>query len=519
MDIDISNPPELEIIPDNDYLDVMPDDDDFEFGVFDLGIVDVKLDRDVPAPVIKAEPKPRFRPPQAVQHEVIEQFIQLPEALLDTVIGKLSATMAHCIEFPEASVFMTMLGAASASVACNYAVQYLTKTSISTGLYVIVEQPPATQKTRILDTGIDPYKMAMGDHNKKVFGRHRENKERDLPADTGLKKGFALATDATSASLDNRIFDCSEGRFVIASAEQSALISLFPDTGSFSSTNELVLKGYAGEYVAGMRAGRDAFSGVANGSIVLIAQNGANKKVLAASNGSGMAERFIFVSEPTMLGYRTFDKGFISDSDKRQFWLAVEKCVQSYSSKILSFKNADADSRIILDPCNLEQLKASALGYQMIRQYKIDNEPRMGMLSKSGDMVLLSWLGKFETHVLKIAATIHVFECLGNGVSVPGVIPDSTIRMSMDLVEVMSHHMETLLHDAGESGNDAEEQAVIEALTGKRLATRALTQILRHRRPFKAMGKGGYQASIRRVEKMVTSGQLVIKADGTLEIS
>lgn len=227
----------------------------------------------------------------------------------------------------------------------------------------------------------------------------------------------------------------------------------------------------------------------------------------------------MFVSEPTMLGYRTFDKGYITDSDKHQFWLACERCVQGYSSKILSFKNSDEESRIILDPCNLEQLKASAIGYQMIRQYKIDNEPRMGMLAKSGDMVLLSWLGKFETHVLKIAATIHVFECLGNGVSVPGVIPDATIRMSMDLVEVMSHHMECLLHDAGESGNDAEEQAVIEALTGKRLATRALTQILRHRKPFKAMGKSGYQSSIRRVEKMVTSGQLIIKADGTLEIS
>lgn len=518
IDPDISNPPSFDSVPDNGYADVMPDDEEFEMSAFDIGVIEYKVERDFPPPKPRAEPRPRKKPEARTSPEMLEEFIQLPDELMDTVIGRIAATMAHCIEFPEASVFMTMLATASAAVSCSYAVQYPTKHAIGAGLYVIVEQPPATQKSRILDSGMVPYSMAMRAHNKKVAARHRQNKERDLEPDTGLMPGFVLATDATSAAMDKALSECSEGRFVVASAEQSALISLFPEANSFASTNELILKGYAGEYVAGMRGGRAAFSGIANGTVVLIAQMGANKRVLAASNGSGMAERFIFVSEPTLLGSRTFDKGYVTAEDKKQFDDAIYKCVESYSNRILSFKNSDLGTRIVLDPENLDQLKCSSIGYHMIRQYRIDNEPRMGHLSQSGDMVLLSWLGKFETHVLKIAAVIHVFECLGNGVSVPEVIPDKVVRMAMDLVEVLSHHMEVLLHDAGESGNDAEEQAVIEALTNKRLATRALTQILRHRKPFKAMGKGGYQASIRRVEKMVSSGQLLIKPDGVLEI-
>lgn len=518
-EIDISNPPSFDVAPVDAYQDVMPDDDEFSLDAFDIGVIVDKVYNHVPAPKPFTPPKPRAKKVTAIhRQEMVGEFVQIPEALTNTVIGRIAGILAHCIEFPEASTFLSMLASASASVTCNYAVQYSNEHSISTGIYLIAEQPPATQKTRILDAGTVPYEIAMTAHNKKVFARLREESERDMDSGESVKPGFVLTTDPTSASMDKFMHGCSEGRFVVASAEQSALTSLFPESGSFASTNELILKGYAGEFVAGMRSGRMAFSGIANGTVVLIAQNGASKRVLAASNNSGMAERFCFIAEPTLLGSRTFNNGNVKPSDKSQFDLAVNKCVDAYSAKILSYKNSDLETRVVLDPKNLEQLRASHLGYQMIRQWKVDNESRLGALQESGDMVMLSWLGKFETHVLKFAAVTHVFECLGNGVSVPAVIPDKIISASMDLAETLSFHMEGLIQDLGESGADAEEQAVIEALSGKRLAVRALTQALRHRKPYKSMGKTGYQSCIRRVEKMIEAGQLVIKADGTLEI-
>lgn len=513
--------PVLDFIPDHLYDAVMPEEDDFEFTAFDIGVIPAQpiphKEKEVlePTQSPKAATQYKRKPVEkmAPSADVIDSFIQLPDAVMNTVIGRLAKVIADCIEFPEASTFLSLLGSASASVAANYAVQYRTGSAITTGLYVIVEQPPATQKSYILGMGMNPYSMAMGEHNKRVKAKVIEMNERiskDDPKETP-KYGFVVATDATSAAMDKHLSECSEGRFVIASAEQSALISLFPEGNSFASTNELILKGYAGEYVAGMRGGRAAFSGMANGSVVLIAQSNTSRRVLSASNGSGMAERFIFMAEPSNLGGRHFEGGFPTTEERRPFETAVRGCVTRYSEKVL------ADG-VVMDPDNLEQLRASAHGYQMIKQARKDMEPRLGELKDSGDMVLLSWLGKFETHALKVASVLHVFECLGNGVDVPNIIPDAILDAAMQFVEVMSDHMEQLLHDAGESGNEAEEEAVILTMDGRKMSTRTLVQRLRNKKPYKAMGKTGYKAAEIRVAKMITAGILVIGTDGNLAV-
>ena len=142
----------------------------------------------------------------------------------------------------------------------------------------------------------------------------------------------------------------------------------------------------------------------------------------------------------------------------------------------------------------------------------------MQALKNSGDMVMLSWLGKFEAHTLKVAAILHVYECLGNLSRVPEIIPTKMLMAAMDVVEAMSEHQEQLIRDSGESGSDAEEQAVIEALTGARIPMRALLQKLRFRKPFRSMGKRAYVAAKRRVDIMLASGAIIVSASGNLEI-
>lgn len=310
----------------------------------------------------------------------------------------------------------------------------------------------------------------------------------------------------------------SEGRFVIASDEKSILTSLFPGPSAFASTNELVLKGYGGERVAGMRSGRQAFSGIANGTVSIIAQYGAASRILKESDGSGMAERFFFVSEPSYLGSRTFDEQPIDFEIEKAYDRAVATCVSMYSQKVLHSSNANPETRKALDPHNLDQLRATVGGYDAIKEYRRAMEPRLLELSNSGDMVMLSWLGKFEAHTLKIAAVLHVYECIGNGSKVSEVIPDKLLFAAMELVELMSDHQQQLIRDSGDSGTDAEEQAVIECLSSSRVGVRALLQKVRYRKPFSAMGKNGYSAAKKRIERMVEQGQLVINAQGTLEV-
>ena len=533
--IDISNIPDFDMAPVQAYSDVMPDEDDFEVNLFDVGVGfadtndyehQVAEDLKKAAPVkssaddLAKAPVPRRKPkPQAVSNiEEVEQFILLPESVKDTVIGRYATSVARAIEFPEASAFMVFLACASASVACNYAVQFKYGDSLPTGLYVIVEQPPSTQKSRILGAALNSYLMSMGKHNRIVFGKLREAKEGNPEISDWLRPGFLSTTDATTAAMDKAMAGLSEGRFVIATDEKSILSSLFPPATSFASSNDIVLKGYTGDRVASMRSGRLAFSGRANGTVVINAQGGAAARILRESDGSGMAERFFFVSEPSYLGSRTFDEQPIDVELKKAYDNAAIGCVQAYSKAVFKYAAADEQARVTLDPENLEQLRLTAAGYEKIRTYRRENEPLMAELERAGEMVMLSWLGKFEAHVIKIAAVLHVYECIGNGSKVSNVITDKILVAAMELVDLMADHQQQMIRDSGDSGNDAEEQTIIEALGSSKMAARSLLQKIRYRKPFVAMGKNGYAAAKRRIETMVSSGVLVINSSGSLEV-
>ena len=519
--IDLDGAPDVPLPPIDAYnpADLILDDED-QITLFDVGVTSESPQpkkNGAPNGSVIKKPRQKRLAPLLPEGELLRPMVSIPDSLMDTVIGRLASTVAECLEFPEASVFVALLSSAAACVSTAYAVQYKTHSSVSLGLYTIIEQPPATKKSYLLGIGMNPYSMAIGDHNKVIKAKWRESKEHKDKEPSSLKLAFGVTTDPSSAAMDRRMADCSEGRFVIASAEQSALISLFPESNSFASTNELILKGWAGEYVAGLRSGRDAFEGMAQGSITLIAQPGSARRVLHASNGSGMAERFIFMSEPDFLGFRQHEGNYPTAEDKAQFERACRGCVKIYSDNILSFANSDEATRVTYDPDKLIQLRASHAGYAAIREKEKANEPRMGELKQSGDMIMLSWLGKYETQVLKIAGIIHVFESHGNGCRSPEVIPDSLIQSSMELVDVLADHIQQVLRDAGESGNEAEELAVIGVLE-RPAPLQIVREKLRGRKPFRAMPGHGYTAITRRIDAMINAGQLVVDTDGRIKV-
>lgn len=514
MDIDISNPPEFDVAPVELYTTVMPDDEEFAIEAYDIGVYE-EIKKDAPLPTPRAPQKRRAKRQEVVAGtEVIEPMLSIPDELMDTVIGRLAEVTAECLEFPEASVFMALLSTASSIVSTAYAVQYDTGKSVALGLYTVIEQPPATKKSWLLGIGLDPYKKGMSAHNRRVAGRIREFVERDQKPPASLLPGFYYTTDPTSAGMDSHLAVCSEGRFVVASAEQSAFSSLFPD-GAFPSNNELLLKGWAGEDVAGMRTTRKAYEGVAQGSITLVAQPGSSRRVLNASGGSGLAERFIFICEPDLLGFRKHEGIRVSNEDQAEYRKAAQSCIDIYSNNILSFANSE--ERIIYDPDNLIQLRPTERGQLEFLLRARKNEPRMQALKESGDMVTLSWIGKFETFALKVAAIIHVFECHASGCKVPEIIPDSLIFSSMDLIDVLGDHVQQLIRDAGESGVDAEESAVISVLD-RPMVMRSLRDKLRGRKPFRSMPGSGYKAITARVESMLKQGSLVIGTDGKISV-
>lgn len=520
MDIDISNPPSFDVAPVELYATVMPDEDDFSISAFDIGVIEQVAVSEVPMPT-PAAPRKQYKPKAKKQLDDESEFVpvlmQISDRLSNTTIGKLAKVVHEKIEFPEVSSFFALLSTASCSVSTAYATQYSTDSCVALGMYTIIEQPPAMMKSYLLDIGLKPYRVSVTMHNRKVDRRNREIKERGMDDPQLLKRTFSDTSDGTSASIDGFLSGCSEGRFVVASAEQSGLISLFPESGSFASTNELILKGYASEYVSGMRAGRKAFTGMVQGCVAIIAQPGSSKRVLSASGGSGMAERFIYLAEPDPIGFRRNEGKFPTSKEKQEFEQACAKCVDIYSSKFMEQSYKDDDEQILMDPENLVRVRASDEGYQILREAKNSTESYLYDLKMAGEMVMMGWLAKIETHVMKIAGNIHVIECISNDCKVSEVIPTWIIEESIDLVLMLSEHIKGILNSAGESGSQAEEETIIDILTGKPMERRALALRAKNRKPFKAM-PAGFKIAAARIDAMVVSGSLCINSSGKIEI-
>jgi len=144
-------------------------------------------------------------------------------------------------------------------------------------------------------------------------------------------------------------------------------------------------------------------------------------------------------------------------------------------------------------------------------------EPTLGRLANDGELVQVGWLGKIETHTMKVAAVLHVVECLANGCKPPAQIPLKTVQTALEFVEVLGGHLAGLLHDSGETGEAAEVDAVMELLGRRGYKTRALAQALRKRHPFRGMGTEAYQRARSRIDAMITEGRLVVGVNGTLE--
>lgn len=509
----------MEKVPLGEYgdLPIAWSEDDVDGMDYFIDMVDMP-----PISVSKA-----FPPPKPIQRTAftpkgyggeIRPFLELPASLHDTVIGRLALTAARKLEFPEVSAFLTFLSSASAAVSCAYATQYITRSPVPLGLYSIIEQPPATQKSHLLSIGIDAYSMAMDEHNKRINAKNREVIERDLPAENKLLRGFVLTTDATSAAMDRHLAQCSEGRFVIASAEQSALSSLFPESGSFVSNNELILKGYPGEYVSGMRGGREAYSGIVQGSITLVAQPGSSRRVIQASQGTGVAERFFFLSEPMMLGMRELTGEYVSNQEKADFEHALRKCVELYSDRVIAQFDVRPYDRVVMDPRALEKVRPTDAGFRRILERRRELEYRLGELAFYGENMAASWLGKYETHALKIAGVLHVVECLGNGAYPSEIIPEPLMLAAFDLIDLLAEHLTEIMHDAGESGQVAEEDTIIDLLSQKAWSKRELLMKAKNRKPFKQMGRDAYGAAARRVDAMIAGGELMVNARGRLEV-
>lgn len=438
-------------------------------------------------------------------------YIHIPESLNGSVITRLAERAAHTMEIPLGTVFVSLLAGASASVATNYATQFITGTCVPAVIQAVCEHPPSTGKSNLKGQAINGYQYAMQDHNRRIASVNSATGKDGVM----LPYGFEITTDGTSAAIDAELVSMDSGRVFIASDEQAAFQSLFPETG-FSSNNSLLLNGWMGEYIAGSRTTRKAFRGHPQTAVLLIAQVGSIQRVLSASNQTGLADRFMFTAERSNLGRRTLDNGYLTTDDKAAFNLAADECIKRYSKRVYLDGDNIANLAGVHD---LERVKPRREGYEIIKAKRKEIEPFLGELEREGELTYIGWLGKLETHVLKIATVMHVFDCLGNGREVDKFIPDELIIGCIELFMECGKHMRGIIQNSGEAGSTAELEAVMDMLDKERGVTiERAKQIMRKRSPFKARGKDAYKAAGARLNIMLKEGFIVQSAtDGTIQ--
>jgi len=445
--------------------------------------------------------------------EDCKKYISPTEKFDGTVIMHLAKRAVHTMELPLGTVFLTLLGGASIAVATNYVTKFQSGTRIPAVLHIICEQPPSTGKSSLLNLAINPYLESMIDHNNKIDSVNNQQAPSNRKG-TLLPLGFEIISDGTTAALDDLIGQFDSGRIVIASAEQAALESLLPTSSSYSSNNALLLNGWMGEYIAGIRLTRQAFTGVVQSSVLVLSQVGSIQRILSASQQTGLAERAWLVCEPSFLGRRTHSNGYLISEDKVPFNLASRRCVERYSERV----RIEAGTPIVeTDLKQLECLYPSAEGYKTIQDKRKKIEPLLGELEKTGELTYSGWLGKLKAHTLKTATVLHVFDSLGNGREPTEIIPDELVIAALDLVLEIGRHMRGTIQQSGEAGDTAEVDAVLTLLRERPLTVEQAKQVLRKRHPFRVRTGSAYKAAGARINSMLNEGLIVMSERNVLK--
>jgi hypothetical protein len=191
------------------------------------------------------------------------------------IMKRLAIAIANATQMPVSSVFLAGLGIFSAVAVWNYVVAYQYTDDIPVGLYIEIEQPSGSGKTRCLKIHQKPffeaYEMRCQNWKNEVEKLERELEQAEKDEQREIVKKLKqlqqnpppkpFITNATPESIETHLAN-SGGWFALASSEQGLINSMlgksYNDSGR-ANNNDLMLNGFDGGYVA---SSRQPFQGV-----------------------------------------------------------------------------------------------------------------------------------------------------------------------------------------------------------------------------------------------------------------
>ena len=413
------------------------------------------------------EAKAKAQQPQPLQKpSSLDLLKHVPDGHFKTYVDDVAKM---CVIHPSTSLLIA-LGVVSSVAARVYSVQYPNGEALPLGEYVAAGSAPGSGKSRLLKN----FQHAIFKAQREAYKQYKQREEAAEQAGQTLDEEPPLMiflSDSTMEGLEPMLKKTG-GFFALASAEQGVINTMMGasyGSADRKNNNDLALKGFNGEYHASSRSSRSGYIGDVVGAVTCFAQDAAIETILSKSEGSGMAERFLMIVEPTQLGTRDHLNHYYP---------------QEYSQNVFNRILGELTHKALTMPTEfmeLPQFHIDKADWVKIHTFRNEIEPHLADGGKYSTATMRGIASKVDMHIMKIATLLAIIDGKSNQ-----KLPSHYIESAIGIMRDMLEHALSLLFKTGLVGFDAEENAIISYLGKYKGATSRQVQQAKFRvKPFK----------------------------------
>mgnify|MGYP000624877358 CR=1 FL=1 len=349
---------------------------------------------------------------------------EFPLEALPGVLRDMVRETAHSYQVPSDLPASLILAACAAAIGKQYRVQVKPDWTESCNLYIAVAMPPASRKSPVFKTIMEPLEELEKKHWKKHGDQIKEQSRQRAILEKSLKQAEnkaakaetieeqqkalelisdlerrmpevtkplrILADDITPEKAANLLCE-NHGRLAIMSSEGGIFDTIAGRYSQNVSNLDVFLKAFSGDMLRVDRMGRETEI-IENPclTIGLTFQQSifTNFNSKSEFRGRGLLGRFLFCSPVDMIGYRLIDTPSIFPAIRAKYTNAIRALAA----------NIDTDNAT-----NFLMFSSEAKSALSKFQYKIESEMQPGeRLSSISD-----WGGKLVGSVIRIAGILH----------------------------------------------------------------------------------------------------------------
>ncbi len=438
-----------------------------------------------------------------------ESFSNVPLISMDDdarkdILSMISRDLSRYIQFPASTIFLHGMGVLASAMMRNFSYRMYGSVKVC-NLYMITSQPTGAGKSFINEYFSMPVKE---EYDRRNQANHKERAvlvakmkslKKQLSASENEKEMYSIQddidkcvskmnffpitdytwTDITPEALEKKAFH-QNGFFNLISDEATTITSLMG--GMYSdrvANNEMLLKGWDGEYIGSGRIGRAGASGYPHGTISVIAQDETIRAILdAGARGNGLCQRFLVWREETMMGRRDYSVKRTLNDDLRAEYIALVKSAFN-----------ERDTTLVFSDTSVEFISMAKARY----------EPTLSDTGENGQELLRGVVAKMDKQIMKIACVLHVMQEWGLKGQKKLTISDETVMWASSIFEALMQTYRQVAQSEGHAGIGAQSdfaaeklRSMVEKLKGKPVSLNNLVSRVNNRGPFRGQNKVTY---------------------------